>query len=511
MENSRTKIVKIQKISHPRILISALRGSSAKTIVSLGIIVAFIRRGLKIFPYKKGPDYIDAAWLSQAAGEVCDHLDLYIMGVEGVQEVFYRRINPETISIIEGNRGLFDGVDIQGTYSTAMIARLFEIPVVLIVDCTKITNTIAPLIAGCQAFDPKVQFGGIILNRVAGKRHGDILRKSVEYHTGLSVLGELPNLDLKMPERHLGLTPVGETGDISEKLELLGNLSERYLDLDKLLKIAKSASSLSLSLSLKTQVRKPVKVTTSKVRVGVIKDNVFQFYYPENLITLSRKPVKVTTIKVRVGIIKDNAFQFYYPENLIALKQEGAEIIEFDSMRDKSIKPVDILYIAGGFPEIYADKISKNKSFRDSVRIFAEKGLPIYGECGAVIFLGRRVLYNGQKYNMCGVFSLDFELTKKPAGHGYTEVEVDKDNPFFPVGTKLKGHEFHYSIPTNWNLSTYDTAFCVKKGFGFDGSRDGVHKKNVFATYTHLHATGTKSWAKWLVKKARQTGFSKPM
>jgi cobyrinic acid a,c-diamide synthase len=478
MGNSHLKIDKVDKISHPRILISALRGSSAKTIVSLGIIVAFIRRGLKIFPYKKGPDYIDAAWLSQAAGEICDHLDLFIMGVNGVREVFYRRINPETVSIIEGNRGLFDGVDIQGTYSTAMIARLFEIPVVLIVDCTKITNTISPLIAGCQAFDPKVQFGGIILNRVAGKRHSDIIRKSVEYHTGLSVLGELPNLDLKMPERHLGLTTVGETVDFSEKLELLGNIAERHLDLDRLLMIAKSASSLSLSLSFDTPTRKPVKIKTSKVRVG---------------------------------ILKDNAFQFYYPENLIALKQEGAEIIEFDSMRDKSIKPVDILYIAGGFPEVHAEKLSKNKRFRDSVRIFAEKGLPIYGECGAVIYLGRSVVYNGQKHNMCGVFPLDFELTKKPAGHGYTEIKVDKDNPFFPVGTRLKGHEFHYSIPTNWNLSTFDTAFCVKKGFGFDGNRDGMHKKNVFATYTHLHATGTRGWAKWLVKKARRTGFSEPM
>lgn len=473
---AQTKATNKNKMSHPRILISALRGSSAKTIISLGIIVAFIRRGLKIFPYKKGPDYIDAAWLSQAAGEVCDHLDLFIMGENGVREVFNRRANPGTVSIIEGNRGLFDGVDIHGTYSTARIASIFDVPVILIVDCSKITNTIAPLIAGCQKFDPKVLFGGIILNRVAGKRHSDIIRESIEYHTGLPVLGELPNLDLKMPERHLGLTPVGETSDFNQKLELLGDLAERHLDLDKLLKIAKGAPPLSLSYQ-----------------------------------TQDKKPVLDKTRRIRVGIIKDNAFQFYYPENLIALVQEGAEIIEFDSMRDKSMKPVDILYIAGGFPEVHAEKISKNKSFRDSVRIFAEKGLPIYGECGAVIYLGRSVLYNGQKYNMCGVFPLDFELTKKPAGHGYTDVKVDKENPFFPVGTKLRGHEFHYSIPTNWNPSTYDTAFSVKKGFGFDGSRDGVHKKNVFATYTHLHATGTKGWANWLVKKARKTGFSEPM
>ena len=474
MGNPHKKIKKEFNLSSPRIIVSALRGSGAKTIVSLGIIIALKRRGLKIFPYKKGPDYIDAAWLSKAAEEVCEHLDSYIMGEKGVREVFCRKINPETISIIEGNRGLFDGVDIQGTYSTARIARLLKVPVILIVDCTKTTNTIAALIAGCQTFDSKVQFGGIILNRVAGKRHSELIRKSVKYHTGLPVLGEIPNLDIKMPERHLGLTTVGETGDFNEKLELLGDIAEKHLNLDKLLKIAKNATPLSFNPG-------------------------------------EKKPIHVKSKKVKVGIIKDKAFQFYYSENLMALEQEGAEIIEFDSMRDKSIKPIDILYIAGGFPEVYADSISKNKSFRESIKIFAEKGLPIYGECGAVIYLGRSVFYDNQKHNMCGVFPLDFELTKKPAGHGYTDVKVDKKNPFFPIGTKLKGHEFHYSIPSNWNPSDYNTAFCMKKGFGFDGNRDGVHKNNVFATYTHLHAIGAKNWAKWLVKKAKQTGFSKTM
>ena len=470
------KMNQLRKISHPRILISSLRGSSAKTMVSLGISVALKRRGLRVFPYKKGPDYIDATWLSEAAGEECKHLDLFMMGEAGVKEVFFSRLLDKSVSIIEGNRGLFDGVDIHGTYSTARIARLFKVPVILLVDCSKITNTISPLIKGCQLFDPKVRFGGVILNRIAGKRHGDIIRNSVLHHTGLPVLGEIPNLDLKMPERHLGLTTVYETDDFDRKIEFLGDIAEKYLDLDTILSIAKDAPPLTLPPRRQVQ-----------------------------------KAVDEKIPKVRIGIIKDKAFQFYYPENLIALEKEGAEIIEFDSMRDKSITPVDILYIAGGFPEIHADKISQNKSFRNSVRIFAEKGLPIYGECGAVIFLGRSLSYNGQKFNMCGIFPLDFELSKKPAGHGYTEINVDRDNPFFPVGSTLKGHEFHYSIPTNWNPLSQETAFSVRKGFGFDGIRDGVHKKNVFATYTHLHATGTLKWAKWIVNKARKTGFSESM
>jgi len=476
MMNTRVNMTKLNKISHPRILISALRGSSAKTMVCLGITVALKRRGLRIFPYKKGPDYIDAAWLSEAAGEKCKHLDLFMMAEEGVKEVFFSHQEDNSVSIIEGNRGLFDGVDIHGTYSTARIARLFEVPVILIVDCNKITNTISPLIIGCQTFDPKVLFGGVILNRVAGKRHGNIIRNSVEYHTGLPVLGELPNLDLKMPERHLGLTTVYETGDFDRKIEFLGDIAERHLDLDNILKIARDTSPL------------PFPSTNQ-----------------------SDKPVDEKTTKVRIGIIKDKSFQFYYPENIVALEKEGAEIIEFDSMHDKSLKPIDLLYIAGGFPEVHAENISKNKSFRDSVRIFAEKGLPIYGECGAVIYLGRSISYKGQKFKMCGIFPLDFELSKKPAGHGYTEVKVDRDNPFFPPGSTLKGHEFHYSIPINWNPSSQDTAFCVNKGFGFDGNRDGLHKKNVLATYTHLHATGTLDWAKWIVNKARKTNFSESM
>jgi len=458
--------------SCPRILISALRGSSAKTIISLGITVAFRKRGVKIFPYKKGPDYIDAAWLTKAAGEMCRHLDPYIMGESGVKKVFHSRIDSKALSIIEGNRGLFDGVDIHGTYSTARVARLLKIPVILIVDCTKTTNTIAPLILGCQKFDPKVLLKGVILNHVAGKRHGDVISKSIKHHTGLPVLGILPNLDLHLPERHLGLTTVWESDDFKKTLQTLGDIAVQHLALDKILKIAKQAPKVSISTN---EIKAP----------------------------------KIPRQKVSVGIIRDSAFQFYYAENLESLEQEGANLIEFDSMRDKEIKPVDILYIGGGFPEVFAKKISKNKSFRDSIKYFAEKGMPIYGECGAVIYLGRSVVFNGQKNEMCGVFRLDFEFTKKPSGHGYTEIKVDKKNPFFPKGLTLKGHEFHYSLPINWNTESFNTAFSMKKGFGFDNKRDGLFKKNIFVTYTHLHAAGTKNWAQVLIDAARKIRFTK--
>jgi cobyrinic acid a,c-diamide synthase len=465
---------KIEKTSCPRILISALRGSSAKTIISLGVTVALKRRGIRIFPYKKGPDYIDAAWLTKAAGNICKHLDLYLMGENGVREVFYRRIPAETVSLIEGNRGLFDGVDIHGTYSTAKVACLLEIPVVLIVDCTKTTNTVAPLILGCQAFDAKVPLRGVILNRVAGKRHGEVISTSVEYHTGLAVLGILPNLDIHMPERHLGLTTVAETFDFEKRLNILGDCIENHLDLDQLLNIAKGAPPIDM----------PVREQKIKVH--------------EN-----------HKHRLLVGIIRDPAFQFYYPENLEALEREGARLIEFNSIKDKEVKPVDILYIAGGFPEVHADKISSNRSFCESIRQFAESGMPIYGECGAVIFLGNSVDYNGNKYEMCKVFPLDFEFKKKPVGHGYTDVKVDQENPFFPEGLTLKGHEFHYSMPKNYDSITNKTAFCMKKGFGLNGKRDGICINNAFATYTHIHAGGAQEWAKCLIAAAKRINFTK--
>jgi len=212
---------------------------------------------------------------------------------------------------------------------------------------------------------------------------------------------------------------------------------------------------------------------------------------------------------VTVGIIRDKAFQFYYPENLEALENEGAQIIEFNSLEDTDLKPIDLLYIGGGFPEVYAEQISKNRSFCDSIKKHAGKGLPIYGECGAVIYLGKSLNYHGQNFPMCNVFSLDFEFFRKPVGHGYSVLEVTQKNPYFPLGTTLKGHEFHYSLVKNKGLENQTMVFEVKKGFGFDGKVDGILKDNVLLSYTHLHAAGAKYWASGMIHLARERKFSK--
>jgi len=494
---SRPKKHKSADSSAPRIIISALKGSGAKTIVSLGLVLAFKNKGLTVKPFKKGPDYIDAAWLSKAADEKCRHLDVFLMGDQGVHDIFHKHSLGGDVSLVEGNRGLFDGVDIYGTYSTAKIASLLQIPVILIVDCTKTTNTIAALVSGMQNFDTSVPFGGVILNHVSGRRHGKIISQSIEYHTGLPVLGIIPSLDIEMPERHLGLTPVSENTDLENTFAALQDIAEKYLDLNRISEFAQNAG--------------PVPVMEGKADDQGNKETLRQSphynyaRYPEPDDTdagMLEEKNQQTQQKIKAGIIRDEAFQFYYEANLEALQEAGAEIIEFNSMTDKEISGIDLLYIGGGFPEVHAEAISKNVELRESIKKLAESGVPIYGECGAVIYLGKNVYYKGKTYDMCGVFPLEFELKQKPAGHGYAKITVDRKNPFFPAGTDFKGHEFHYSYVKNWDPSRSASAFQVSKGHGFDGMRDGIFYKNVFAAYTHIHAAGEKNWAKGLINCA---------
>ncbi len=459
-------------IVQPRLCITALRGSGGKTLTTLATIAALTGRGQTIRPFKKGPDYIDAAWMSEAAKSACYHLDLYFMSKEQIKEAFVRNLRADSIALIEGNRGLFDGVDIHGSYSTAKIASLLQTPTILVVDCTKCTNTMAAMIKGCMEFDSTVPLMGVILNRVAGERHKNILTESIEHHTGLPVLGAFPKLKFDLPERHLGLITAHEFNERDQLFQTLRELGEKHLDLDRIINLAQSATPLTIS-----PVKSPFKGPHQR--------------------------------KVKVGVIKDSAFQFYYPENLEALEKAGAELIQINSLKDPALPPeIDLLYIGGGFPEVQAEGLSQNKSFRESIKYHANQGLPIYGECGAVIYLGEKLTYQGKEFSMCGVFETHFSLRKKPVGHGYADIEVQHENPFFPVGESLKGHEFHYSLIDNWESLGTSTAFKMNKGYGFDGETEGLYKNNVLVSYTHFHAAGAPKWAHWLIQKARAVQYS---
>lgn len=477
----------------PRILISALRGGSGKTILSIGIIAAWKALGRQVIPFKKGPDYIDAGWLALAAGRPCHNLDTFLVEKDQILHSFFLHSSKGDIAVIEGNRGLYDGIDIEGSTSTAELAKLLNAPVVLCIDCTKSTRTMAAAILGCMKFDPDVNIKGVIINRVAGPRHEKILRNSIEHHCKIPVLGAIPKLDWQnFPERHMGLLPTPEHEWAKDSIDAASQIANRYLDLEALVAVADDAGALPISAELRESIQLPSLSGISAL--------------PQQA-SISPAEAESTLhsdqhIRPRIGIIKDSAFQFYYPENIEALEAAGAETIFISPLVNDNIPPVDALYIGGGFPETHARQLAENVTFRQQLKTLAQKGLPIYAECGGLMYLGEELILDEKSFPMAGVLPVVFGFSRRPQGHGYTIITVEQPNPYFKVGTQLKGHEFHYSRVLKWRGADKDLVFAMKRGAGFVNRRDGVCYKNVLATYTHIHALGTPSWAISMVRKA---------
>jgi cobyrinic acid a,c-diamide synthase len=454
-------------MSIPRILVAGLRGGSGKTLVSLGLAAAWRKTGRRVAPFKKGPDYIDAAWLSMAADAPCRNLDLFLMTAGTAIRSFVASAERADVAVIEGNRGLFDGMDAQGSYSTAQLAKLLAAPVILTVDCSKATRTVAAAVLGCQRLDPEVPIRGVVLNQTAGRRHESVLREAVEQVCGLPVVGAVARLrEQLLPERHLGLVPPAEHGQHVRAIDRVAAVAEQYLDLGAIEGLAGEAPALELDDGAIPPLPSSAKAPT-----------------------------------VRIGVFRDAAFQFYYPENLEALVREGARLIEISPLDEAELPEVDGLYIGGGFPETLAPALAENGPFLASLRRAIDKGLPVYAECGGAVYLGEKLLYRERQYPMAGVLPAVFAFQEKPQGHGYAAVETVAKNPFFAVGQSLRGHEFHYTY-----LASADDdlkfAFRVRRGHGFDGRRDGLLHNNVLASYTHVHALGTESWAPAVVRAA---------
>ena len=460
----------------PRITISALKGGSGKTIVSLGLASVWKKEGHRVSPFKKGPDFIDSGWLHFAAGNKCYNLDPFLMTQEQILQSFISRSAGSDISVIEGNRGLFDGLDIDGCCSTAELARLLGTPVLLILDVSMTTRTIAAVVMGCQAFDPELNIAGVIMNRVAGPRQENLIRGAIQKYCGLPVVGSIPKLrNNPFPERHMGLVPHQERAHAEKAISWAGKVVKEHLDLNRIAKIAWAAGAVP--------------------------------YVPE--IEETRSVFTKTRAHPRIGFIRDSAFWFYYPENLEQLEILGAELVPINAITDKRLPEIDGLYIGGGFPETQAKALSNNREFRHSLKEKIEQGLPVYAECGGFMYLGERLLLKDRSYPMAGALPVEFVLHKKPKGHGYTILEVNNPNPYYPVNTILKGHEFHYSEPIITTTSI-DFAFKVNRGHGIDKAVDGIIKNNVLATYTHIHAAGNPDWAKSMIRMAsKETFFEK--
>jgi cobyrinic acid a,c-diamide synthase len=459
----------------PRLVIAGLSGDSGKTMVSIGLLLSLRRAGMEVRAFKKGPDYIDAAWLGWASGQPARNLDTHLMGSEGVIDRFMSHAVSGGINVIEGNRGLFDGFDAKGTHSSAALAELLHAPVVLVIDATKMTRTAAALVLGCQTLDPRISIGGVVLNNVSGSRHEHIARSAIESSCSVPVLGALPRLpESPIPERHLGLVPPEEHDGMCGVADAVLKLVENTLNLDAFVSIARSAPLLESR----------------------------QMVCP---------PALPDANGLRIGVLRDSAFTFYYPENLEILERCGAQVIPISSLASNSL-PADLhaLYIGGGFPETHGHILSLNEDFLKSLLRSSEEGLPIYAECGGLMLLARSLSWKGKRYRMAGILPVDVEVFAAPQGHGYSELKVDTPNPFFPLGASLRGHEFHYSRIVS-DPAQLVTACATTRGAGCAPGRDFIVTRNVMAGYTHFHAAASPEWAEGIIQAARRYQSSKSL
>ncbi len=369
------------------------------------------------------------------------------------------------MAVVEGAMGLYDGLDSYGT--TAEIASLLNLPILLVVNASRMTTSIAAMVKGYQLFQTDIKIAGVILNYVSGRRHEEKLRGAVEQHCGIPVVGSIPrDPNLQIAERHLGLIPSLESDGAISLVERIAKKLESYLDLEGILKIAQD----------------------------------FHGVQPVSFPTGEKKEGKLTLpIKAKIGVVRDRAFNFYYPENLEALGKEGAQLLFINSFTDR-LPEVDGLYFGGGFPEFFLEDLEKNRELREDIFRAIEAGLPVYAECAGLMYLCRNIRWQGRSYEMVGIIPAEVRLSEKPEGHGYTIAEVIGENPFFPIGLTLHGHEFHHS-----SLSLFGNlrfAYLVKRGQGIQNQLDGIVYKNLFASYVHLHALGTPEWTQGFVSLA---------
>lgn len=451
----------------PRVVISGPHRSAGKTTVTFGLLRALSERGRVVQPYKKGPDYIDPMWHTAAARRPCRNLDFHMMGEENILRSMGAWAADADMAVIEGNQGLFDGLDPDGHDSTAGLAKFIEAPVIFVVDASRMNRGIAALLQGFSRFDPDLTFAGIILNKVGGKRHESKLVESIEKHVKVPILGIVPKLhdEVGVTERHLGLVPVDEDPKLLENISRMGDAVAKHVDLDRIEAIAATA--------------------------GALPDVV---------------PCALPTgpSGVRIGIARDRAFTFYYPENLEALEAAGAELVPFSPLTDESLpEKLDGLYLGGGFPEMFMDELQGNRSLREEVRDRGEAGLPIYAECGGMMYLTRAIRWDDREATMVGLIGADTIMTKRPMGLGYMKIEPTGACDWLSAKGVINCHEFHHS-----HLEGVDEArfgWNVVRGSGIVKGMDGIIYRNVFASYAHLHHCGIPAWARDFVELCRRT------
>jgi cobyrinic acid a,c-diamide synthase len=436
---------------YPRIVIAGTQSGVGKTTVAIGLMAALSKKGYQVQPYKVGPDYIDPGFHTLVTGNSSRNLDSYLLGEDGVKASFVNSAQKADISIIEGVMGLFDGKQgQQNKGSTADIAKILDAPVILVLDVKKMARSAAALAYGYKNFDSKLNIVGVILNNVGSDRHYRMVKEAIEAEVGLRVLGYLPRQkELSLPERHLGLVPTAESKKLREFIDRLVKLMEEYVDLEEILSLAKAVSNLKLNS-----------------RELFIKN----YKYPVNL-----------------GIAYDQAFNFYYQDNFDILEGLGVKLKFFSPIKDKEVPEVDGLYIGGGFPESFLSELSENRSMKESIYQQVKAGLPIYAECGGLMYLTEGINnFDGTFFSMVGAIPVQVKMENRLQAMGYVKAVATKDNLLLKAGQEVKGHEFHYSKLIN--LTEDDNyAYQLFGGKGIDGRYEGMAVNNLLASYLHLH------------------------
>ncbi len=443
--------------------ISAAHKSSGKTTLSVGICAALSARGLKVQTFKKGPDYIDPMWLARASGNDCHNLDFFTTSEAYIQQQYQQFSTNRDAVLVEGNKGLYDGISMDGSDSNAAMAKLLQLPVVLVLDTTGTTRGVAPLLKGYQAFDEEISIAGVILNKVGGPRHEGKLRQIIEHYTDLEIFGVVGrNADLELDERHLGLIPSYEmeNNKADSVVRQLGDRVNQDVDLDRL---------LSLTPQFPRQNQ--------------------QKFSSGNQIS--------TESSLRIAIARDSAFGFYYPGDLQRFRALGAELIPFDTMRDSAL-PENIhgLFIGGGFPETHLHLLAQNDSLKNDIKKQIQQGLPAYAECGGLMYLCDSIEYE-DSYNMVGLINASVTMHSRPQGRGYVKLESSANHPWLssesPPFKQIKAHEFHYSRLKGLPIATR-FAYKLTRGAGINGQNDGIILHNLLASYTHLRQTDQCTW-----------------
>lgn len=474
MKDEATEKQLLESCPLPRIIITSTGGGGGKTMLSLGLARILRNKGHAVLPVKKGPDYIDAAWLSGASGHPATNLDPYLLDGAGLraqlanakESLLSEKEQKKAVAVIEGNRGLFDGMDISGSCSTATLARELDTPVLITLNVTKMTRTVAAILQGLAGFEKGLRFAGVVLNRTGSSRHAAYIRKSIETYTDFEVLGELPRQKKNLlPERHMGIASwagdsLSETAE--ETLETLAGFVSDHVDVGKILAQARMAPPL---------VHGP--------------------FWQTPAVTPKIRPV--------IGYVRDACLWFYYRENLEALERAGAKLVRLSFSDAKEWNwtgpdAIDGVYLGGGFPEDFLEKLSSSPRLHELARE-ARSGLPIYAECGGMMVLARSITRDGRKWPMGNVLPADIETDIHPHGLGYVQGQLQKDTPFYPKGFVLHGHEFHYSRAMEGSLNPEDTVLRLSRGKGLKDGLDAMVQGSVWGSYTHIFAPVIPSWA----------------